>query len=44
MKNRLVGIILILMMTISFNVIAFADTVVVTPASAPICFDVDIQE
>ena len=44
MKNRLVGIILILTMVMSFNVVAFADGDAVNPASAPICFDVDIQE
>ena len=44
MKKRLTGIILILMMTISFNMIAFADTVVINPASAPICIGTIIQE
>ena len=44
MKKKLMGIILILMMVMSFNVAAFADNVGSMPASAPICFDVDIQE
>ena len=44
MKKRLMGIILILMMAISFSTVAFADTDVVTPASIPICFDTIIQE
>ena len=44
MKKRLMGIILILMMVMSFSVAAYADGVGPTPASAPICFDVDIQE
>jgi len=31
-------------MVISFSAVAFADGVVINPASAPICFDTIIQE
>jgi len=44
MKKRLVGIILILAMVTSFSMVAFADFDSFSPASIPICIDVDIQE
>ena len=44
MKKRLVGIILILTMAVSFSMVAFADNGGISPSSIPICIDVDIQE
>ena len=44
MKKTLISIILILTMSISFSVIAFAEGTAFEPLSMPICFGVDIQE
>ena len=44
MKKKLMGIVLALIVAISFNAIAFADGIGTNPSSAPICFDIDVQE
>lgn len=44
MKKILMGIILILVMVVSFSVVVFADLTTPGPFSAPICIDVNIQE